>query len=91
MVSLKLLKDSQNFVQITIENKVTHSMSEAQLTDIFKPLYQIDSSRTESSHFGLGLAIVDKLCAINGYTIKATQADVASIQLTLTLNKSLKS
>jgi signal transduction histidine kinase len=73
--------------QITFQNILKSSISEEQLSEIFKPLYQIDAARTDNSHYGLGLAIVDKLCAINNYKISVNQPEENTIKFSLLLNK----
>ena len=87
MVNLKIVKENKNPIYIIIQNKLRDSISEEQLSKIFKPLYQIDSARTENEHYGLGLAIVEKLCLINNYDIIVTLPKPDTIEFKLTLNK----
>jgi len=87
IINLKIVKENQTQIYIIIQNKLNNSISEDQLSKIFKPLYQIDSARTDNAHYGLGLAIVEKLCLINHYNIQATLIKPDVIEFKLTLNK----
>lgn len=86
-IELKIEKKEKNTIQIIIQNKLKNAITEAQLNKMFKPLYQIDTARTANDRYGLGLAIVDKLCKINNYDIQATLPNADTIELTLTINK----
>ena len=86
-INLEVAKTNQGTIYIILQNRLTNSISETQLNKIFKPLYQVDSSRTKNDHYGLGLAIVEKLCSINSYEIKATLPTPDIIEFRLTLNK----
>ncbi|MFT7053786.1 MAG: signal transduction histidine kinase [Psychromonas sp.] len=86
-ISLVIESNSQGYSQITLQNDLNHPISPEQLTHLFKPLYQIDKSRTDNAHYGLGLAIVEKLCAINGYQIEVILPEPNCIKFSLLLNK----
>ncbi|TEW54692.1 HAMP domain-containing histidine kinase [Psychromonas sp. RZ22] len=87
IVHLQINKVSKGSPQITLVNELTNPISDEQLTKIFKPLYRIDSARTDNTHYGLGLTIVEKLCAINNYTINVELLEESKIKFTLLLNK----
>ena len=87
MVEIIIEKPEKEPIQIIIQNKLKNSISEEQLNKMFKPLYQIDSARTENDRYGLGLAIVEKLCLINNYNIQASLPSPDKIELKLTLSK----
>lgn len=86
-IHLKIENGEKGYPQISIRNHLDSPISDGQLQHIFKPLYQIDKARSENSHYGLGLAIVDKLCVINHYTIDVTQSSEGMITFTLSFNK----
>ena len=56
--------------RITLCNALAKPFSE-QLEAIFDPLYLLDSSRTNNQRHGLGLAIINSLCNLNNFTIRA--------------------
>lgn len=86
-ISLVITSNSEGYPQITLQNDLNHPISSEQLTHLFKPLYQIDKSRTDNSHYGLGLAIAEKLCAINSYQIEVILPEPNCIKFSLLLNK----
>lgn len=86
-INLVLESNNEGYPQITLQNKLNHPISPEQLIQLFKPLYQIDKSRTDNAHYGLGLAITEKLCAINGYQIDVVLPESNCIKFTLSLNK----
>ncbi|MBF9000948.1 sensor histidine kinase [Vibrio nitrifigilis] len=47
---------------LRISNPIAKKISNEQLENLKQPLYQIDSARSSTQHFGLGLSIVDNLC-----------------------------
>lgn len=91
LIILSIENTAQEGIQISIQNILKSPITEEQLGQIFKPLYQIDTARTDNLHFGLGLAIIEKLCVINNYTIRVQQPEKHKIKFTLLLNKFKKS
>ncbi|MFM2476206.1 sensor histidine kinase [Celerinatantimonas sp. MCCC 1A17872] len=61
--------------RFVISNQTDKQVSQEQLKNLTKPLYQIDSSRTNIDHYGLGLSIVKKLCEKNNYQLDFSQND----------------
>ncbi|CAG9296230.1 sensor histidine kinase [Celerinatantimonas diazotrophica] len=61
--------------QFIISNQTDTPVSAEQIKSLTKPLYQIDSSRTNIDHYGLGLSIVKKLCEKNNYQLSFSQND----------------
>jgi len=86
-IELTIEKNKKGFIQIVITNTLSSPISEKQLNMLFNPLYQVDASRTDTSHYGLGLAIVNKLCKINNYSITAHLPEENKIKFLLVLNK----
>jgi signal transduction histidine kinase len=80
-------RNNTGSLQITINNQLTTPITNEQLSKLFKPLYQVDTARTDNSHYGLGLAIVEKLCKINHYQINVNRIGNNMIQFILDLNK----
>ena len=72
-------------MSISVSNKVNKPLSGEQLTAIFDPLYQLDSSRTNNQRHGLGLSIVQSLCNLNGFTITASNTENNTLTFILTL------
>jgi len=70
---------------ISVSNKVNKPLSSEQLTAIFDPLYQLDSSRTNNQRHGLGLSIVQSLCNLNAFTITASNTKNNTLTFILTL------
>ena len=87
IINLTIVKENKAPIYIIIQNKLSNSISEDQLSKLFKPLYQIDSARTDNTHYGLGLAIVEKLCLINHYDIQVSLKKPDIIEFKLTFNK----
>ena len=83
-IKLTAVNNSTN-MSISVSNKVNKPLSGEQLTAIFDPLYQLDSSRTNNQRHGLGLSIVQSLCNLNGFTIKASNTENNTLTFILTL------
>ena len=83
-IKLTAVNNSTNMT-ISVSNKVNKPLSDEQLTAIFDPLYQLDSSRTNNQRHGLGLSIVQSLCNLNGFTIKASNTENNTLTFILTL------
>jgi signal transduction histidine kinase len=81
---LTAVNNSTN-MSISVSNKVNKPLSDEQLTAIFDPLYQLDSSRTNNQRHGLGLSIVQSLCNLNGFTITASNTENNTLTFILTL------
>jgi len=83
-IKLTAVNNSTNMT-ISVSNKVNKPLSDEQLTAIFDPLYQLDSSRTNNQRHGLGLSIVQSLCNLNGFTITASNTESNTLTFILTL------
>ena len=83
-IKLTAVNNSTNMT-ISVSNKVNKPLSSEQLTAIFDPLYQLDSSRTNNQRHGLGLSIVQSLCNLNGFTITASNTENNTLTFILTL------
>ncbi|ATC85102.1 sensor histidine kinase [Pseudoalteromonas arctica] len=83
-IKLTAVNNSTN-MSISVSNKVNKPLSSEQLTAIFDPLYQLDSSRTNNQRHGLGLSIVQSLCNLNGFTITASNTENNTLTFILTL------
>lgn len=83
-IKLTAVNNSTNMT-ISVSNKVNKPLSNEQLTAIFDPLYQLDSSRTNNQRHGLGLSIVQSLCNLNGFTITASNTENNTLTFILTL------
>ncbi|GAB0110801.1 sensor histidine kinase [Pseudoalteromonas distincta] len=83
-IKLTAVNNSTN-MSISVSNKVNKPLSDEQLTAIFDPLYQLDSSRTNNQRHGLGLSIVQSLCNLNGFTITASNTENNTLTFILTL------
>lgn len=70
---------------ISVSNKIHQPLSSEQLTAIFDPLYQLDSSRTNNQRHGLGLSIVRSLCNLNGFKVNAQNNEDNTLTFNLTL------
>lgn len=79
-------KDS-NSKQFRISNQTDSAVSAEQIKNLTKPLYQIDSSRTNIDHYGLGLSIVKKLCEKNNYQLNFSQNEKNIFSVTITIPK----
>lgn len=86
-IELTIEKNQKGSIQIVMANTLSNPMTEKQLSMLFNPLYQVDASRTDTSRYGLGLAIVNKLCKINNYSITAHLLEENKIKFILVLNK----
>jgi len=83
-IKLTAVNNNTNMT-ISVSNKVNQPLSNEQLTAIFDPLYQLDSSRTNNQRHGLGLSIVQSLCNLNGFTITASNTENNTLTFILTL------
>ncbi|MEF1310360.1 HAMP domain-containing sensor histidine kinase [Vibrio mytili] len=62
-------------MEIEVINQLSKLLDHKQLDKLTSPLYQADTSRTDSTHFGLGLSIVENLCQHNGYDLTISQSE----------------
>jgi len=77
--------ENEHSVTISISNKVDRLLNNEELSAIFDPLYQLDSSRTNNQRHGLGLSIVQSLCDLNGFKINAQNNENNTLTFNLTL------
>ncbi|MEL0641248.1 HAMP domain-containing sensor histidine kinase [Pseudoalteromonas aliena] len=77
--------ENEYSVTISISNKVDKLLNNEELSAIFDPLYQLDSSRTNNQRHGLGLSIVQSLCDLNGFKINAQNNENNTLTFNLTL------
>ena len=77
--------ENEHSVTISISNKVGRLLNNEELSAIFDPLYQLDSSRTNNQRHGLGLSIVQSLCDLNGFKINAQNNKNNTLTFNLTL------
>ena len=83
-IELNATKDKCRLI-LAITNKISNPLNEEELSAIFDPLYQLDSSRTNTQRHGLGLSIVQSLCNLNSFKITAENSKNSSLTLKLTL------
>jgi signal transduction histidine kinase len=83
-IRLSAVNNTKN-ITVCVSNKIHKPLSHDQLTAIFDPLYQLDSSRTNNQRHGLGLSIVQSLCNLNGLTITANNTKDTTLTFILTL------
>lgn len=61
--------DSVSHIMLEVRNTTAIKLTQENLDNLFKPLYQADSSRTHTDRHGLGLSIVKNIAQLNGYDI----------------------
>lgn len=60
--------------QLQLSNRTLQPIPADKLEQLLKPLFQLDSSRANQTHHGLGLSIVDNICHQNGYIFDLHQS-----------------
>ncbi len=72
-ISVSLCVDhSQNNVELCLSNHSGIALTQENIDHLLQPLYQVDSSRTNTERHGLGLSIVKNLCEINSFSLETT-------------------
>ncbi|MFD2017025.1 ATP-binding protein [Vibrio olivae] len=66
---------SNQGMDIEVINQMDVLLGREQLDKLTAPLYQVDSSRTDTTRYGLGLSIVNNLCEYNGYKLTIQQLE----------------
>ncbi len=66
---------SNQGMDIEVINQMDVLLGGEQLDKLTAPLYQVDSSRTDTTRYGLGLSIVNNLCEYNGYKLTIQQLE----------------
>ena len=64
-----MANDDEGNVILAIKNTTSNKLTQENLDNLFKPLYQVDSSRTHTDRHGLGLSIVKNVAQLNGYDL----------------------
>ncbi|RQW62625.1 ATP-binding protein [Vibrio viridaestus] len=72
---LVTIKNYGDNLYLYFENSTKEKMSEIILQQLTTPLFKLDRSRTNDTHYGLGLTIVQRLCQKNHYDLHLQQDD----------------
>ena len=70
-----MTNDDKDNVILAIKNTTLNKLTQENLDNLFKPLYQVDSSRTHTERHGLGLSIVKNIAELNGYDLSVDYND----------------
>ncbi|WP_445945771.1 sensor histidine kinase [Shewanella sp.] len=84
-ISLTMYNDPLNNICIAITNELNHNISQGDLDNLTKPLFQIDESRTNPNRHGLGLSIVENIARSNGFSFNFMKVSELKIRFMLTL------
>ncbi|NCO72342.1 MULTISPECIES: HAMP domain-containing sensor histidine kinase [Shewanella] len=82
MIPIRLTSDSQGLV-ISIENQLLTCINANDLERLTLPLFQAEQSRSNSDRHGLGLAIVENVAKLNGFTFSFELVSTDKIMFTL--------
>lgn len=66
-VDITMAHREPDLLMLSIKNSLSSPLSEEDIEQLCKPLYQADPSRSQRDRHGLGLAIVDNLCRANHF------------------------
>ena len=70
-----MANDDKDNMILSIKNTTSNKLTKENLDNLFKPLYQVDSSRTHTERHGLGLSIVKNVAQLNGYDLSVDYDD----------------
>lgn len=85
IVSASIEKDGDGSIVIKIKNTSSNPLTQYDLESIFKPLYQVDKSRTHTDRHGLGLSIVKNVAQLNGYDLSVDYQENQEIMFTVVI------
>lgn len=75
IVRADVSNDDEGNVVLDIQNTTAIKLTQENIANLFKPLYQVDSSRTQTDRHGLGLSIVKNIAQLNGYDLSVDYND----------------
>lgn len=78
-VLIELSEGSHNRIIFEIKNRPSIAISQEHIDNMFKPLYQIDKSRTHNDRHGLGLSIVKQISQMNDFLLAVDYVDNGKI------------
>ncbi|MUH97781.1 GHKL domain-containing protein [Aliivibrio fischeri] len=78
--------DAEHFV-LKVQNRTLTKLTEEHLENLFKPLYQVDKSRTHTGRHGLGLSIVKNIAHVNNYELSVDYTDEQVITFNVIIPK----
>ncbi|KAB2826009.1 sensor histidine kinase [Aliivibrio finisterrensis] len=84
-VSASIEKEGDGSVVIKIKNTSSNPLTHDDLNNIFKPLYQVNKSRTHTDRHGLGLAIVKNIAQLNGYDLSVDYQESREVTFTVVI------
>jgi signal transduction histidine kinase len=85
IVSASIEKEGDGSIVIKIKNISSNPLTQDDLNNIFKPLYQVDKSRTHTDRHGLGLAIVKNIAQLNGYDLSVDYQESREVTFTVVI------
>lgn len=80
-----MTNDDKDNVILSIKNTTLNKLTQENLDNLFKPLYQVDSSRTHTDRHGLGLSIVKNVSQLNGYQLSVDYKESQEIIFTVVI------
>ncbi|OCH15306.1 two-component sensor histidine kinase [Aliivibrio sp. 1S165] len=80
--------DENGNIILEIKNTTSKRLTQQNIENLFKPLYQVDCSRTDTDRHGLGLSIVQNIAQQNGYDLSVTYNENQEITFTVVIPKS---
>lgn len=78
-----MANDDKDNVILAIKNTTSNKLTQENIDNLFKPLYQVDSSRTHTERHGLGLSIVKNIAKLNGYDLSVDYKENQEIIFTV--------
>lgn len=86
-VRADITNDDAGNVVLEIKNTTTTKLTQENIANLFKPLYQVDSSRTHTNRHGLGLSIVKNIAQLNGYDLSVDYSNDQVITFSVVITK----
>ena len=85
IVSASIEKEGDGSIVTKIKNISSNPLTHDDLNNIFKPLYQVDKSRTHTDRHGLGLSIVKNIAQVNGYDLSVDYQESREVTFTVVI------
>lgn len=86
-ITASMENDEHGNIILEIKNTTTSKLTQENLDSLFKPLYQVDCSRTHTDRHGLGLSIVKNIAQQNGYYLSVDYNDTNEITFRVVIPK----
>ena len=86
-VRADITNDDAGNVVLEIKNTTMTKLTQENIANLFKPLYQVDSSRTHTNRHGLGLSIVKNIAQLNGYDLSVDYSNDQVITFSVVITK----